>query len=341
MLSDLRQLVTHCCFREAAQVMVAGFFLSATASALAAPGPLQNPASLFRITFKTNDVIAFIGGADVAAAQHSGHLEALLAIAFRDLRLRFRNFGWEGDTVYSQPRDVGFLSLKANLERAGVTVVFSQLGRAEALDATATEKKFISAYNHFLQDFTGSGVRFILVTPPPFEAARPPIPDLSSKNSRLSAYVHAIRGLAASRGLPVIDLFSALRSPGPDTPRLTDNGLQLSPQGHAAVAAACLRELGMARIADATGPANLPGVWPNAEFETVRRAVIEKNRLWFNYSRPQNWAFLGGDRITQPSSHDHRDQSVRWFPAEMEKFVPLITRAESAIKAAAARTTTP
>jgi hypothetical protein len=64
--------------------------------------------------------------------------------------------------------------------------------------------------------------------------------------------------------------------------------------------------------------------------------VIAKNRLWFDYWRPQNWAFLGGDRTSVPSSRDHRDPKVRWFPAEMEKFVPLILAQESQIRQYAA-----
>ena len=59
--------------------------------------------------------------------------------------------------------------------------------------------------------------------------------------------------------------------------------------------------------------------------------VAAKNRLWFDYSRPMNWAFLGGDRIEQPSSRDHRDPKVRWFPGELEQFGPLIEQAEAMI----------
>ena len=44
-----------------------------------------------------------------------------------------------------------------------------------------------------------------------------------------------------------------------------------------------------------------------------------------------NWAFLGGDRIEQPSSRDHRDPKVRWFPGELEQFGPLIEQAEAMI----------
>ena len=65
--------------------------------------------------------------------------------------------------------------------------------------------------------------------------------------------------------------------------------------------------------------------------QRLREAVQAKNRLWFNYWRPMNWAFLRGDRIEQPSSRDHRNPALRWFPQEMEKFLPLIEAKEKEI----------
>src|SRR5205814_9296291 len=83
-----------------------------------------------RFVLERGDVVAFLGGADVEAAQQGGHLEALLAARNRGLDLRFRNFGWEGDTVHTQPRDVGFPTLQEHLRRAGVSVIAFQFGRS-------------------------------------------------------------------------------------------------------------------------------------------------------------------------------------------------------------------
>ena len=58
-----------------------------------------------RFVSERRDVVAFVGRADVESAQHAGHLEALLAARYRGLEVRFRNFGWEGDTVHARPRD--------------------------------------------------------------------------------------------------------------------------------------------------------------------------------------------------------------------------------------------
>jgi hypothetical protein len=65
--------------------------------------------------------------------------------------------------------------------------------------------------------------------------------------------------------------------------------------------------------------------------------IRAKNRLWERYRRPQNWAFLAGDRVSQPSSRDWRDPNKRWFPEEMEQFVPLIEQKEKEIWELAAK----
>jgi hypothetical protein len=75
--------------------------------------------------------------------------------------------------------------------------------------------------------------------------------------------------------------------------------------------------------------------------EKLRQRIAKKNRLWFNYWRVQNWAFLAGDRTEQPSSRDHVDRTKRWFPAEREQFLPLIDAKEEEIWALAAKLAQP
>jgi hypothetical protein len=60
-------------------------------------------------------------------------------------------------------------------------------------------------------------------------------------------------------------------------------------------------------------------------------AIRAKNKLWHEYWRPSNWAFLYGDRTAQPSSRDHLNPQVRWFPAELEKYHGLIRAKEREI----------
>ena len=282
----------------------------------------------------SNDVVAFVGGTDVATARLTGHLEALLAIKFPGAR--FRNLGWEGDTVFAQPRDVGFPPPMEQIKRVGATVIFLQFGRAEALDGRKSAADFSAAYDRLISNCLKQSPRLVLVTPAPFEQGEAPMPDLSLRNTALAAHAQAIREIARRRELPLVDLFSELGGAAHQKPRLTANGLELTPRGHALVAAIVARQLGFGPVAAHAGGVNAPGAWSNRDFENLRGLVLEKNRLWFNYWRPQNWAFLGGDRISQPSSRDHRDPKVRWFPAEMERYGPLIQAQEAEMERAAA-----
>ena len=74
----------------------------------------------------------------------------------------------------------------------------------------------------------------------------------------------------------------------------------------------------------------------SSTFRALHTTIVAKNRLWFHYTRPQNWAFLAGNRTNQPSSRDHLDPTKRWFPEEMEQWVPLIEAKEKEIQALAA-----
>ena len=124
--------------RNLVPMFPARYFLVTMLSAMpfALPPCLFPAESPLASTLRTNDIVAFVGGSDVAAAQHAGHLEVLLAVRFPGAR--FRNFGWEGDTVFAQRRDFGFPSRGEHLKRARVSVLFIEFGRAEAVSGKET-----------------------------------------------------------------------------------------------------------------------------------------------------------------------------------------------------------
>src|SRR5258706_135328 len=181
---------------------------------------------------------------------------------------------------------------------------------------------FDTAYGICLDDLAAITPRLVLATPPPFEKG--PVRDLSQKNTALAEYSAAIRRLAQARQLQVVDLGKQLEG---TRETLTSDGLQLSPHGQEIVAAAFAREVGASDLADLAGAADKNGAWSNPAFEQLRQEVRAKNRLWFDYWRPQNWAFLGGDRTVQPSSSDHRDPKIRWLPEAIKRFTSLIADA--------------
>jgi hypothetical protein len=104
----------------------------------------------------------------------------------------------------------------------------------------------------------------------------------------------------------------------------TRDGIHVSEENQAFAAAGFCEQLGL-KLADSP---------PDKDLVLVIKA---KNKLWFDYWRVQNWAFLAGDRTNQPSSRDWQDPSKRWFPAEREEFIPLIEAKEKEIDALAAK----
>jgi hypothetical protein len=298
--------------------------------ALALVVPLLQAAAEGLPVFRTNDVVALVGGSILVAENTSGILETALQLAYPGERLRLRNLAREGDTVFLRPRDVNYPDVPEQARRAGATVILVQYGRSEALSGPSRPAEFRAAYASMLDELARITPRLVLLTPPPFESTAPPLPDVSRRNPVLEAYAAVIRDLARERGLPVIDLNASVRAAGLGQSRRTLDGVQLSVTGERAVAAAVLRGLGRTALAGSV-EASDGIVWGDPRVRDLQAAVVEKNRLWFGYVRPTNWAFLAGDRTEQLSSRDHRDPKIRWFPAEMEQFIPLISAADQTI----------
>jgi lysophospholipase L1-like esterase len=280
--------------------------------------------------FRTNDVVVLVGGSILVAENTSGILETALQLAHPGAGLRVRNLAKEGDTVFLRPRDVNYPDVPEQARRASASVIVVQYGRSEALSGPARPAEFRAAYASMLDELARITPRLMLMTPPPFESTAPPLPNVARRNPVLESYAGVIRDLARERGLPLIDLNQSVRPAGMGQSRRTLDGVQLSVAGERAVAAAVLRSLGRDSLAGAVD-ASEGGVWSDPKVRELQSAVVEKNRLWFGYVRPTNWAFLAGDRTEQLSSRDHRDPKIRWFPAEMEQFVPLISAADQTI----------
>jgi hypothetical protein len=281
-------------------------------------------------------VVVFTGGANTVAAQQNASLETLLTLAFVQRNARYRNLAWEGDTVFEQRREMNFGSWREQLKRVEATLIFSQFGQMESLQGKAALPKFIQAYEKLLDQLSNQTPRIVLISPMPFEKAKAPLPDLSLHNEDARLYVEAIRELARQRNYWFVDLFAPFRQPARKAPPLTHDGLQLTPDGHWAMAREITRQLGLGQVTKHIDADRADGMLKPDSAERLRQAIQAKNRLWFNYWRPMNWAFLHGDRIEQPSSRDYRDPKIRWFPAEMEKFMPLIEAKEKEIAGLAA-----
>jgi hypothetical protein len=299
-------------------------------------------ASIAAPLFRTNDVVAFLGGASVVAADRAGILESTLTIAYPGHHLRFRSLAWEGDTVLNQPRELNFPGLTNLLDRCQATVVCLEFGATEALEPRFDAPAFKAGYRGLLSQCFSWVSRVILVIPPPFETKPPPLPDYTLANANLARVADAIHQVAQVSGenpsgmeriVSVIDLHAAFTRQPPASPWSHD-GRDLTASGLRAVAAAWTKALGSPSLAELAGS---PDFWKRPDIAELHQAVRNKNQLWFDSWRPMNWAFLAGDRTEQQASRDHRDRNIRWFPAEMEQFKPLLTEADIRIESLAAQ----
>ncbi len=310
-----------------------------------------------------HDVIALVGGEDMVVASELGLLETLLQRALPSYQLKVRCLAWEGDTVFEQHRDLNYPTLEQQLEKIGATVVIAQFGQMESLAGKAHLAEFAEAYEKMIARLDGGGKRrLVLIAPTLFEKggssySRPP--DSSplrsfaqpEPNLVLGEYRMQIGSIARSHGFPFVrgtltkaelleqgrEVEESFDSVWPSSAG-TRNGVHSNINGHGVLMMdlqAALPELHAARSnqgIDQDGRIVHP-----KRYEAIRQLIVTKNRLWFHYTRPQNWAFLAGDRTNQPSSRDDKDPSKRWFPEELERFVPLIEAKEQAIWAAAAK----
>jgi hypothetical protein len=282
-----------------------------------------------KFTLEPRDVVAFLGGENTLAAQSLGYLETLLTLRPDSRRAHYRALAWEGDTALEQWRVLNFGSWPQHLERTGASVLLVGYGQIEALGGKAALEAFVQAYEKLLVPLGAATRRVVLLSPFPFEKPPPPLPDLSMRNPEARAYAAAIRKLAEKNGFLYVDLFTPLEGAS----GLTRDGLHLTTRGQWIVAREICRQLGMGGEFPAPDPA---GAFVQEPWERLRQEVCAKNRLWASYWRPTNWAFLAGDRTEQPSSRDHLDHRVRWFPIEVQKAQALIGRAEDRIESRAA-----
>jgi lysophospholipase L1-like esterase len=290
--------------QSALRLLLAG----AGAAAAVAAGGAPSGAGLLR----PQDVVALVGGEDMVAAWDHGLLEYLVLRQKPDLQARFRSLTKEGDTAFQQTRDFNYPALEKQLADIGATVVVVQIGQMESLRGKAQVAEFERAAEA-LVDRLGDGRkrRVILVGPTPVPAGTP----VAARFAALDAYREAVARVANRKELPCIVPGERRAFAGADY----RDGLHLNERGHFTFAA---------ELADAlVGRAERQPPAAPAE-RRLLELIRSKNQRWFNYVRPENWAFLDGDRTVQPASRDHVDPEKRWFPEEIKQWLPLVAERE-------------
>lgn len=274
-----------------------------------------------------NDVVVFTGGEDARVSQDLGYLETLLSLSAPGRRVHYRSMAWEGDTVYEQPRPLNFGSWTDQFRRSGASIVVAHFGQLEALQGKEGLERFVDAYEALLSQFARTTERIILVSPAPFGRGAARGPELTAKNADLKLYAEAIRGIAARHRYLFVDLTGPAMA-GEGNSR---DGLHLSVSGQWEAARETARQLEIPGLSDLEAPDGR-GEFRKESLEKLRSAIRVKNRLWNDYWRPTNWAFLNGDRVEQPSSRDHVDRRIRWFPVEIQQSPALLRREEDRIE---------
>lgn len=299
---------------------------------------LTLPARAAEPWLKPNDIVALVGGEDMVTLAEEGWLETIVTSAQPQDHIRFRSIAWEGDTVFEQRRDLNYPMLEAQLDKMGATVVICQFGKMESFAGKDGVAAFSEAYEKLIDRLSGEKKRRIALVLPmrfaaPPKAARD-LPDLTPRNADLTAYEQAITALAAKNTALILDA-NYLGEDASKEEYPTRDGIHLLIRDSVAAEhielAECL-SVGLGIVAEfgkkaKTGDTVIPG-----EVMALRHLISAKNRLWFHYTRPQNWAFLAGNRTNQPSSRDHLDPTKRWFPAEMAQWIPLIEAKEREIQ---------
>ena len=231
----------------------------------------------------------------------------------------------------------------AHLPRVGPTP-HPGLRKPDGPAVVQARAEFLDAYGKLLDRLRAGGQRRVIILQPTgFPLGSPAQEEISKLGMKM--------GRMGDRNIYMVNSWQ----PRPQQPPRDRDGVHRSAAGQAALATRVVDHLlteyishGRPRTPDGQpipntevrGPklVTLPeGGGPLAApaEESLRQLIIAKNRLWFDYWRPQNWAFLAGDRTAQPSSRDHLDPSKRWFPPEREAFLPLLDAKEKEIDALA------
>lgn len=284
-------------------------FASVVLAALA----VAQPAPTFEL--KDGDRIVWIGNTLVEREQRYGYWETALHAAFPKVKFTLRNLGWSGDTVFGEARgrfdyanaEKCFRQLVDQTLELKPTVIFVSYGTNESFDGEAGLPKFEKGLNKLLDALKPANARIVLFSPlPAGGAVNVSIPP--ARNEALRLYSEAIKAVAAKRGLRFADLFQECSG---QAIAISDNGMHLNETGYGHTAGKFVHSLGVETSTIR---------W--ADLGPLRKAIVEKNQLFFYRWRPQNETYLFGFR-----KHE-QGRNAR----EVAEFDPLVGKAEAGIE---------
>ncbi|MFQ5504962.1 MAG: PVC-type heme-binding CxxCH protein, partial [Planctomycetota bacterium] len=252
------------------------------------------------LELRKGDCICLLGNGLAERMQHDGWLETRLQSRFPELGLTMRNLGFAGDELSVQQRtmnfgkfsydqlmaDVGsepFAAWDRYLAHLGADVIFAFFGYNESFAGSEGLAKFRKDLENFVRHVSArkynaeSAPRLVLFSPIPHEDLRDPkLPNGREHNARLMLYTRAMADVAKKLNTPFVDLFTAMLERYKSAMQaLTINGMHLNDTGNRVLAEVIDRAL-------FAGGRSKP---PAGRAGELRRAVLDKNLLWFNRYR--------------------------------------------------------
>ena len=208
---------------------------------------------------RPGDHVAFVGNTFADQLRSHGYLETLLLQRSAGNPVSIRNLGWAGDMLSARDRPTNFPAEASTLEAHKTDVIIACFGMGESFEGEAGLAEFKEQLLAFIASHRArkynerSAVRLVLVSPIAYENLGARTPRWQERNREISAYAHLMNETAANAGVPFIDLYgpTAELMKGKNTPKLTDNGINLNAYGYWCVSRA---------LADALLPGAVPWV---------------------------------------------------------------------------------
>jgi len=189
---------------------------------------------------RPGDHIAFVGNTFADQLRSHGYLETLLLQRSAGNPVSIRNLGWAGDMLSVRDRPTNFPTEASTLEAHKTDVIIACFGMGESFEGEAGLAEFKKQLHAFITSHRGrkyngrSAVRLVLVSPIAYENLGARTPRWQERNREISAYGRLMNETAANAGVPFIDLYgpTAELMKGKNTPKLTDNGINLNAYGY-------------------------------------------------------------------------------------------------------------
>ncbi|MEX0884160.1 MAG: GDSL-type esterase/lipase family protein, partial [Cyclobacteriaceae bacterium] len=211
----------------------------------------------------------------------------------------FRNLGYSGDQVHYRPRShEGFGDSDTHLANIKANKIFSFFGYNESFEnQPETFKKQLSLWIDHVRTQKYDSVyvpEMVLFSPIAHEDLDSfNLPDGSENNPRLEAYTQAMAEVAEEKDVVFIDLFNATKEMYINNEEpLTINGIHLNQKGNQEVG----RYIAETLLADDISR-------DEAELDSIRSAVKDKNLYWFHRYRAISGNDVWGTRSVQDGNY--------------------------------------